>query len=396
MQTVAAIGYAAAGLAGGVLAALVAFAPSFAFVLLGARSIRPHPRRRQRRAFFAGAGPAAVGAILGRGRPARARPWRAVAIRSPRRRRRPADRPPARRRPHAARRRRGRHARRRRRWAAPGLTSAPARPGPGETAPLDAASLSASRLPEATARLPDAHSTRRRRDTATTHPISPSRARRAARAPGSAAARMNVWAAALVGGLGSSSLFLGQALAAPLAGRARRSGSGWGSAPARSSAPSATSSFPNSSIEHGAGGGIAFGLGAITYYVADRVVDRKGGADRQDLDAAAPIRARPGRCSSARCSTASPESFVLGITLALGGSIDVAFLAAVFVSNIPQGLAGTAQPPRSRGVRAGGCSGAWTMPHRRLRQRWPRPGFVARRQRPRPGADAEAFAGGAC
>jgi ZIP family zinc transporter len=37
-----------------------------------------------------------------------------------------------------------------------------------------------------------------------------------------------------------------------------------------------------------------------------------------------------------------PESFVLGITLALGGSIDAAFLAAVFVSNIPKGVAGTA------------------------------------------------------
>jgi zinc transporter, ZIP family len=36
-----------------------------------------------------------------------------------------------------------------------------------------------------------------------------------------------------------------------------------------------------------------------------------------------------------------PESFVLGTTLALGGSIDAAFLAAVFVSNIPQGVAGT-------------------------------------------------------
>jgi ZIP family zinc transporter len=36
-----------------------------------------------------------------------------------------------------------------------------------------------------------------------------------------------------------------------------------------------------------------------------------------------------------------PESFVLGITLALGGAINAGFLAAVFVSNIPQGLAGT-------------------------------------------------------
>ncbi len=36
-----------------------------------------------------------------------------------------------------------------------------------------------------------------------------------------------------------------------------------------------------------------------------------------------------------------PESLVLGIGLALGSSVSVAFLAAVFVSNIPEGIAGT-------------------------------------------------------
>jgi len=36
-----------------------------------------------------------------------------------------------------------------------------------------------------------------------------------------------------------------------------------------------------------------------------------------------------------------PEAFVLGITLATGGSVSVAFVTAVFVSNIPQGIAGT-------------------------------------------------------
>jgi ZIP family zinc transporter len=36
-----------------------------------------------------------------------------------------------------------------------------------------------------------------------------------------------------------------------------------------------------------------------------------------------------------------PEAFILGLGLALGGSISVAFVAAIFVSNVPQGLAGT-------------------------------------------------------
>lgn len=65
VQTVAVVGYAAAGLGGGLLAALVAFAPSFAFVLLGGRHfdrLRDAPRVQ---AFLTGAGAAAIGAIAG-------------------------------------------------------------------------------------------------------------------------------------------------------------------------------------------------------------------------------------------------------------------------------------------------------------------------------------------
>ena len=65
VQTVAVVGYAAAGLGGGLLAALFAFAPSFAFVLLGGRHfdrIRANPAVQ---AFLTGAGPAAIGAIAG-------------------------------------------------------------------------------------------------------------------------------------------------------------------------------------------------------------------------------------------------------------------------------------------------------------------------------------------
>jgi chromate transporter len=65
VQTVATVGYAAAGIGGGLLAALIAFSPSFAFVLIGAphfHVLRGSPRAQ---AFLDGAGPAAIGAILG-------------------------------------------------------------------------------------------------------------------------------------------------------------------------------------------------------------------------------------------------------------------------------------------------------------------------------------------
>ena len=65
VQTVAAVGYAAAGIGGGLLAALVAFSPSFLFVLVGAERFGRLRENRDATAFLAGAGPAAIGAILG-------------------------------------------------------------------------------------------------------------------------------------------------------------------------------------------------------------------------------------------------------------------------------------------------------------------------------------------
>jgi chromate transporter len=65
VQTVAVVGYAAAGLAGGLLAAVVAFAPSFVFVLAGGPHFDRFRRSAAAQAFLAGSGPAAIGAIAG-------------------------------------------------------------------------------------------------------------------------------------------------------------------------------------------------------------------------------------------------------------------------------------------------------------------------------------------
>jgi chromate transporter len=65
VATVAAVGYAAHGIAGGLLAAVVAFSPSFSFILLGGRRFERIRANTGARAFLDGAGPAAIGAILG-------------------------------------------------------------------------------------------------------------------------------------------------------------------------------------------------------------------------------------------------------------------------------------------------------------------------------------------
>jgi chromate transporter len=65
VATIAAVGYAAHGVAGGLLAAAVAFTPSFSFILLGGQRFRRLRESASARAFLDGAGPAAIGAILG-------------------------------------------------------------------------------------------------------------------------------------------------------------------------------------------------------------------------------------------------------------------------------------------------------------------------------------------
>jgi chromate transporter len=65
VATVAAVGYAAHGVGGALLAAVVAFSPSFSFILLGGGRFERLRQNDRARAFLDGAGPAAIGAILG-------------------------------------------------------------------------------------------------------------------------------------------------------------------------------------------------------------------------------------------------------------------------------------------------------------------------------------------
>jgi chromate transporter len=65
VQTVAVVGYAAGGLGGGLLAAFVAFAPSFCFVIAGAPHFGRLRADTRMQAFLTGAGAAVIGAIAG-------------------------------------------------------------------------------------------------------------------------------------------------------------------------------------------------------------------------------------------------------------------------------------------------------------------------------------------
>jgi zinc transporter, ZIP family len=95
---------------------------------------------------------------------------------------------------------------------------------------------------------------------------------------------------------------------------------------------------PESAIA-GRGMALAFALGALAFFVGDWLVDRQGGADRKDITGE-----QSGSGAAIFIGTLLdniPESLILGIGLALGGAVNVAFLTAVFISNLPEGVAGS-------------------------------------------------------
>ena len=65
LHTVAVVGYAATGFSGAILATVLAFAPSFAFVIFGAKYFERIRTNHSATSFLNGAGPAAIGAIIG-------------------------------------------------------------------------------------------------------------------------------------------------------------------------------------------------------------------------------------------------------------------------------------------------------------------------------------------
>jgi ZIP family zinc transporter len=85
---------------------------------------------------------------------------------------------------------------------------------------------------------------------------------------------------------------------------------------------------------------LAFGLGAIAFFLGDWAIDRRGGAERKDI--AGNVEGGSGAAIFIGTLLDNvPESMILGLGLALGGAVNLAFLVAVFISNLPEGVAGS-------------------------------------------------------
>jgi ZIP family zinc transporter len=90
-------------------------------------------------------------------------------------------------------------------------------------------------------------------------------------------------------------------------------------------------------------GPVAFGIaaGALTFYFADRWVDGMGGEDRLDFEGAQAGGSGTGILLGSLLDGV-PESLVLGLSVAHAPQVSIAFVFAVAISNVPQGLGGTA------------------------------------------------------
>jgi len=88
---------------------------------------------------------------------------------------------------------------------------------------------------------------------------------------------------------------------------------------------------------------VALGIaaGALTFYFADRWVDHMGGEERMDFDGAQAGGSGTGILLGSLLDGV-PESLVLGLSLVHNPQVSLAFIFAVAISNIPQGLGGTA------------------------------------------------------
>lgn len=100
--------------------------------------------------------------------------------------------------------------------------------------------------------------------------------------------------------------------------------------------------------------GVGLAVGALSFFAGDWIVDRRGGEHRK----------RSGGQQEAGSGAAIvvgalldgiPESVVIGVSLVGGGSVGVAVVAAVFLSNVPEALSA------ATGLRKAGRSPRWIL-----------------------------------
>jgi ZIP family zinc transporter len=81
--------------------------------------------------------------------------------------------------------------------------------------------------------------------------------------------------------------------------------------------------------------------GCLVFFFGDRLIDRLGGGDRKDPTGAGDDGGSPLSIVLGTVLDGIPESMVIGLTIYEGGAVGAAYLAAVFISNLPEAISST-------------------------------------------------------
>ena len=81
--------------------------------------------------------------------------------------------------------------------------------------------------------------------------------------------------------------------------------------------------------------------GCVVFFGGDRLIDRLGGGERKDADGDQEGGSSLGIVLGSVLD-GIPESMVIGLTIFEGGAVGAAYLAAVFISNLPEAISSTA------------------------------------------------------
>jgi ZIP family zinc transporter len=114
-----------------------------------------------------------------------------------------------------------------------------------------------------------------------------------------------------------------------------------------------------STSEGGIWVGAGLAAGAVVYFAGDELIDRKGGERRKSMGG----EQEAGTALAIVLGTildGIPESVVIGLTLVEGGSVSVAMLVAVFLSNLPESIGATSGLALA-GWRRGRILGLWAL-----------------------------------
>ena len=105
---------------------------------------------------------------------------------------------------------------------------------------------------------------------------------------------------------------------------------------------------------------IGFGLGATVFYVGSLAIDRMSPAGRDGMPSKRDPRTGGLALVLGAVLDGIPESVVLGLSLLAGEGVSVAVLAAVFISNVPEGLSAS-EDLSAAGTQRRNILGLWAI-----------------------------------